>query len=147
MKFYLKKKYGESKISYCPFCNKIATQKNQQGLEVCYQHNKEVLPEFKCSCGLWLEQRSGKFGAYFNCSKCGNINLKKGLENNEINNSNPNINSKQISRNINLTVASEIITDNKKQLTNTAEKNHQDYENKKEKKEITITSDDVEYFS
>ncbi len=74
------KHYGESRNSTCPFCTRIATQKNEQGVEVCYQHTKERLEEIKCICGSWLEQLSGKFGPYFNCLKCGNINFKKGLE-------------------------------------------------------------------
>lgn len=80
MRFRAPKRYGQSKLSHCTFCGRTATQKTESGLEVCYQHTKEQLPEIKCLCGGWLEQRSGKFGPYFNCLRCGNINFKKGME-------------------------------------------------------------------
>jgi len=80
MKFKAKKSYGNYKIVKCPFCSRNATQKNVQGLEVCHLHTKEAMEEFKCTCGSWLEVRSGKFGPYFNCMKCGNINYNKGME-------------------------------------------------------------------
>ena len=79
MNFKAKKSYGNYKMVKCPFCSRNATQKNAQGLEVCHVHYKEVLEEFKCICGSWLEVRSGKFGPYFHCVKCGNINYNKGL--------------------------------------------------------------------
>ncbi len=74
------KRYGQSKISFCPFCTRTATQQNSQGIDVCPHHVKQVLEEIRCICGSWLEQRSGKFGPYFNCVKCGNINFKKAME-------------------------------------------------------------------
>lgn len=77
--FRRQKTYGDYKVSYCPFCEKIATQKNEQGLEVCRLHTKEKIEEIKCTCGSWLETRSGKFGPYFHCFKCGNINYNKGM--------------------------------------------------------------------
>lgn len=77
--FRRKKTYGEYKVAHCPFCEKIATAKNEQGLNVCRLHTKEKIQEIKCTCGSWLETRSGKFGSYFNCVKCGNINYHKGL--------------------------------------------------------------------
>lgn len=77
--FRRKKTYGEYKVAHCPFCDKIATAKNEQGLNVCRLHTKEKIQEIKCTCGSWLETRSGKFGPYFNCVKCGNINYHKGL--------------------------------------------------------------------
>ena len=80
MRFHAKKVYGQSKLSNCTFCGRTATQKTEAGLEVCYLHTKEKLPEVKCTCGSWLEQRSGKFGPYFNCLRCGNINFKKAME-------------------------------------------------------------------
>src|SRR3989338_2920267 len=80
MRFHDKKVYGQSKLSNCTFCGRTATQKTEAGLEVCYLHTKEKLPEVKCTCGSWLEQRSGKFGPYFNCLRCGNINFKKAME-------------------------------------------------------------------
>ncbi|PIZ51634.1 hypothetical protein COY27_02875 [Candidatus Woesearchaeota archaeon CG_4_10_14_0_2_um_filter_33_13] len=80
MKFKAKKSYGQYKTTKCPFCDRIATLKNEEGLDVCPQHTKSVLPEIKCTCGSWLEARSGKFGPYFNCLNCGNINYNKGME-------------------------------------------------------------------
>ena len=74
-----KKTYGEYKTKNCAFCGRMATQKNEQGVEVCHQHTKEQLPEIKCTCGSWLEQRAGKFGSYFNCLNCGNINYEKAM--------------------------------------------------------------------
>ena len=80
MRFHAKKIYGESGLKNCPFCGKLATRKTQAGLEVCHQHTKEQLHEIKCTCGRWLEQRVIKFGPYFNCLNCGNINFKKAIE-------------------------------------------------------------------
>jgi hypothetical protein len=34
----------------------------------------------KCACGSYLELKNGKFGTYFSCIKCGNMNLNKVLE-------------------------------------------------------------------
>lgn len=42
------------------------------------------MPEFKCHCGNYLEPRGGKFGLYFFCLKCGNINKNKVLEFNQV---------------------------------------------------------------
>ena len=77
--FRRKKTYGEYKVAHCPFCDKIATFKNEQGLNVCKAHLQQKMEEIKCTCGCWLETKSGKFGPYFNCIKCGNINYHKGL--------------------------------------------------------------------
>jgi topoisomerase IA-like protein len=74
------KKYGEYRKDNCPFCEKQATAKNSQGLLVCSEHKDSKLPDIKCLCGSWIEIRIGKFGPYFFCMNCGNINLKKGLE-------------------------------------------------------------------
>ena len=81
---YPPKRYGDSKIVHCPFCGKMATQKNEQGLEVCPAHRQQTLEEIKCTCGKWLEQHSGKFGAYFHCVSCGNISFRKAMEMKEI---------------------------------------------------------------
>ena len=77
MKFKAKKVYGRSKQINCPFCDKLATQKNEAGVDVCRFHTKSVLQEVKCTCGSWLEPRVGKFGTYFNCINCGNLNMAK----------------------------------------------------------------------
>src|SRR3989338_5581688 len=72
--------YGRSQLASCPFCSSAATHKTESGLVVCHRHTKEQLEEIKCTCGSWLEQRSGKFGPYFNCLKCGNMNFNKAME-------------------------------------------------------------------
>ncbi|MBT3720227.1 hypothetical protein HON01_11775 [Candidatus Woesearchaeota archaeon] len=74
------KRYGESRNDSCPFCDKQALAKNKQGLLVCLAHKETNLPDIKCLCGSWLDIRTGKYGPYFFCINCGNINLKKGLE-------------------------------------------------------------------
>jgi hypothetical protein len=145
MRFKAKKVYGQSKITRCPFCDKLATRKSEQGLDVCPQHTKSALEEIKCTCGSWLEQRVGKFGPYFNCLKCGNINYNKAMEIKEIT-------MKDKPKNV-------IIDKPTKNEVYGGSKNPKDfsepkptfsrtssYSNKKERKEITITSDDVEYF-
>ena len=103
------KRYGESKKQDCPFCGKLAITKNPQGIPVCFAHKNTKLDDVKCVCGKWLELRSGKFGPYFNCINCGNINWNRGLE----------MNSSRVLE--------------KKQ------------EEKKRPKEITITSDEVDW--
>ena len=76
MRFKAKKSYGNYKTTPCPFCQRTATHKNTQGIETCHRHAKDALPEIKCLCGSWLEQKAGKFGPYFNCANCGNINFR-----------------------------------------------------------------------
>ena len=120
MRFKAKKQYGNYREANCPFCGKIATQKNTQGLEVCRLHTKELMEEIRCSCGSWLESRSGKFGPYFHCLKCGNVPYKKGME---------------LKGMINI-----LVDDEKKNL------NKQLFTSEK-KKETTISTDDVEFFS
>lgn len=117
---YIPKRYGQSKIDLCPFCEKAATAKNSQDVPVCQNHKKTLLPDLKCSCNSYLELRKGKFGVYFNCMNCGNMNIKKALS------LNPNLG---IDTNV---PVSEVIgkTGNKP--------------SKQDKKEITITSDEVD---
>ena len=79
-RFRGRKQYGQSKVAYCSFCGKIATLKGETGLDVCMLHKSQKLEEIKCTCGKWLEQRDGKFGAYFNCINCGNVNYAKAME-------------------------------------------------------------------
>src|SRR3989344_5029407 len=84
MRFPKKKTYGVYKTVTCPFCSRMATQKNEQGIEVCYQHIKSAVEEIKCTCGSWLEPKAGKFGRYFNCMNCGNMNYEKAMQIKEI---------------------------------------------------------------
>ncbi len=76
---YIPKRYGQSHVDKCPFCGKQASLENKQGVAVCKDHKNSTL-DMKCVCGSWLEIRKGKYGAYGNCIKCGNISLKKVLE-------------------------------------------------------------------
>lgn len=77
---YIPKKYGQSKIDKCPFCGKQATAKNMQDVPVCRSHKDETLEGMKCVCGATLEMMHGRFGVFFSCTKCGNMNLRKALE-------------------------------------------------------------------
>ena len=81
---YIPKKYGQSKIDKCPFCQKQATAMNSQDVPVCAAHKEEILDDLKCVCGSTLEMMHGKFGVFFSCMKCGNMNLRKVLEFNTI---------------------------------------------------------------
>tara|TARA_Y100000310_G_scaffold276505_1_gene293692 strand:+ start:1107 stop:1466 length:360 start_codon:yes stop_codon:yes gene_type:complete len=112
----IKKSYGEYKRLICPFCDRNATQNNEQGLDVCHLHTKSVMPEVKCTCGKWLELKVSKFGPYFNCIDCGNINYKKGMEIKEM---------------------TTVIEDKKVHVSEPV---------KEEKKVVTISSRDVDYF-
>ena len=80
---YIPKRYGESKIQKCPFCDKQATVNNSQGIPTCVNHKDELLVNLRCACGSYLESRSGKFGPYFHCMNCGNVNFKKAMEMND----------------------------------------------------------------
>ncbi|MEK0369477.1 MAG: hypothetical protein QQN62_07745 [Nitrosopumilus sp.] len=125
---YIPKRYGQSKIDNCLFCGRIATVKNAQDIPVCAKHKNTPLPDLKCSCSSYLDLRNGKFGAYFHCLNCGNINMRKALA------LNPNIGDKQEIEK----------TANKPEIKNEpAEKTIN--KPKQDKKEITITSDDVNY--
>ncbi len=121
---YIPKKYGQSKVDKCPFCQKQATAKNKQGMPVCQNHMEEALDDMKCVCGSTLDMLNGKFGIFFSCAKCGNMNLRKVMEFNMINPKAKNIN--------------EIYTQRNAQ-----------FQNKKEsqtKKETIVRSDDPRYF-
>ena len=117
---YIPKRYGQSKIDLCPFCEKAATAKNSQDVPVCQAHKKTLLPDLKCSCNSYLDLKKGKFGVYFNCMNCGNMNIKKALS------LNPNFRV-----NTNVPVNEAIGKTVNKPL-------------KQDKKEITITSDEVD---
>ena len=81
---YIPKKYGHSKIDKCPFCDKHAIVMNSQNVPVCSAHKEELLDDLKCVCGSTLDMMHGKYGIFFSCIKCGNMNLKKVLEFNTI---------------------------------------------------------------
>jgi len=73
------KRYGESRIDNCPFCGKTGVTKNSQGIPVCQSHKNNKLTDLKCACGEWLDIKQGKWGTYFRCMNCGNINFKKAM--------------------------------------------------------------------
>ncbi len=77
---YFRKRYGESRVESCPFCGKQGVAKNSQGVPVCLAHKGGILSELKCVCGGYVDIKSGKWGAYASCFKCGNVNLRKVLE-------------------------------------------------------------------
>ena len=125
---HIPKRYGLSKIDPCPFCRKTAITKNSQQVPVCLIHKETNLPEMKCACGNYLNMMEGKFGIFFNCMSCGNKSLSKVLA------MNPSVEIKKPIQ---------------------EKSNYQKIENKnnipskpKEKKEVTVTSDQVDvYFS
>ena len=77
---FIPKRYGQSKVDKCPFCDKSATAMNAQKVPVCGSHRQESLDGLRCACGSSLEMLYGKFGVFFSCMKCGNMNLRKVLE-------------------------------------------------------------------
>src|SRR3989338_5521336 len=126
--FRRQKTYGSYKVSHCPFCEKIATCKNEQGLDVCRLHTRQKIGEIKCVCGSWLETRSGKFGPYFNCIKCGNINYNKGMA----------------MRELTAPAFQKEVGEAKTESENKLKK--EPVKKIRERKETTISSRDVEYF-
>jgi len=77
MAFPKKKIYGQSGDEECFFCDKKATGENLQLLPVCVEHKDKKADEYRCVCGNTLEIRRSKWGAFFLCSSCGPISLKK----------------------------------------------------------------------
>ena len=78
------KRYGESKIDKCPFCSQSAFLTNGQNIPVCKTHHDAELGEMKCICGEVLDLMTGKFGVFFSCMNCGNMNMRKVLEINAV---------------------------------------------------------------
>lgn len=116
-----KKVYGQGYNQNCVFCGGFATQTTKEGLLVCRNHNNSQLNEQKCACGKVLELKSGKYGAYFNCLVCGNVNVKKGLQDTAP------TQTKEFTK-------KPYFQDKKKAFV-------------KGRKEINITTNDIEYFS
>ncbi len=81
---YIPKRYGESKVDRCPFCDRQAFSKNDQDIPVCKEHVRRGLPPMKCMCGETMDMLQGKWGVFFSCIKHGNMNLRKALEMNPI---------------------------------------------------------------
>lgn len=86
-------------------------------IPVCLAHKKEFLNDMKCICGEELDIRTGKYGVFFTCIRCGNMNLRKVLE----------INPKPVPK-----------------TNNTS--NNKENKQKKEPTIITTTSDDPRFF-
>jgi len=126
---YIPKKYGQGKIDKCPFCQKQATIINSQNIPVCSAHKEEELDDLKCLCGDSLAILQGKFGVFFSCIRCGNMNLKKAIE----------INTVKVKNN-----------GDKKESSDSSkvQKTEHDFSTKKEstKTIITVRSDDPTYF-
>ncbi len=74
------KRYGQSKVVTCPFCERQAIAKNSQHVPTCIPHKDQIIQEMKCICGSWLDLQISKYGPYFRCFKCGNINWKRVIE-------------------------------------------------------------------
>ncbi len=81
---FIPKKYGQSRIDKCPFCDRQGIILNGQKIPVCQSHKENLVQDMKCTCGSNLEIKNGKFGAFFSCIKCGNMNMKKALDINPI---------------------------------------------------------------
>ena len=134
------KVYGASREDNCPFCGKRAVSKSEQGLSVCLDHKKKKLQNLKCICGDWLDLKIGKFGPYFNCFKCGNMNFSKAME---INRDLPKdigykkqVKSKRTYKIENETYKTEQET----------EKRRKPYKVEKTKKETIIRSDELDFY-
>ncbi|MBS1266852.1 MAG: hypothetical protein MAG795_00821 [Candidatus Woesearchaeota archaeon] len=132
---YIPKKYGKSKINKCPFCEKQATIKNKQVVPVCPAHKDKLLENTKCACGEWLDVCAGKWGPYFRCMDCGNINFRKGLElNPHIRNSDKNQKQNQKEQ--------KTKKDSENQIS--AKPNYK--AEKETKKSVTIRSDELDFY-
>jgi hypothetical protein len=81
---YIPKKYGSYRTSKCPFCLRHGTTKNKQKIPVCSSHKNQVLQDLKCNCGSYVDLLEGKWGPYFSCIKCGNVQFNKIMEVNDI---------------------------------------------------------------
>jgi len=112
------KRYGQSKAQNCPFCGKAAVTSNKQGIPVCIKHKGDNL-DLKCVCGEYLDVKNGKFGPYFHCMNCGNINFNKGLS-------------------MNSGGEGYKVQNKTKTMNNSSKKIDNNH-----KKEVTITSDDI----
>jgi len=80
----MRKIYGYSQESKCPFCSKAATTKNKQKVPVCRDHTNSQMQDIKCLCKSWMSIKTGKYGAFYLCDKCGPINLNRAAEIKEV---------------------------------------------------------------
>ncbi len=116
--------YGQSRVDSCPYCGGQATAENEFGVPTCRHHVKADMPSLKCFCGDWLDVAKGKWGPYFRCMQCGNLSWSKGLE------ANPGAFSTAAAKNPDSEPS-------KKQFS---------FKPAYEKKEITVRSDDPDWF-
>jgi len=124
----MRKVYGSYRKSSCPYCGADAMSKNEIGLSVCKNHIKTDSLDIKCSCGSWLDVKEGKFGTFFLCENCGPIGMGKAME----------LKSNMPEQKVEVKLDAH--TENKEIQKADFSKNDG------VKKEIFITSDDVEYF-
>ena len=74
------KRYGQSHIDRCPFCDRQAVVRNVQKIPVCSEHKARKLESLRCACGSYLDLQDGRFGPFFTCIKCGAISFSRALE-------------------------------------------------------------------
>ena len=117
-KIRIPKRYGQSHVDKCPFCGKTAVTQSSEKVPVCLAHKDSTLPAMKCVCGEYLDLRSGKFGPYFSCMRCGNVSWSKAMEIN-------------------------VIHDDIKVVDKSKNETHSKPERKP--REITVTSDEVDF--
>ena len=71
-------------MSNCVFCSGQAISKNEQKFPVCIVHKKQEFPDMKCACGEFLFVKESKYGAFFLCSNCGPVSVKKAVSMNDV---------------------------------------------------------------
>ena len=130
---YIPKRYGQSKIDTCPFCEKQAITQNSQKVPVCLSHAKTDLPPMKCMCGETLDVLHGKYGVFFSCMKHGNINLRKALEINPI------------SHKYTSALSMSSSTPSRKTNTDIEKNSERKKEDKQERKETVVTRDELDW--
>jgi hypothetical protein len=91
---HIPKRYGQSRVDKCPFCGQQAITINTQQVPVCERHKNSMMNEMRCVCGSFLQMKNGKYGVFFTCLRCGNMNMRKVLEINPVSDVN-NLNSKK----------------------------------------------------
>ena len=71
------KRYGQSQIARCPFCDSVATASNKQRFPVCTKHKDSEVGAVKCSFGILLDVKQCPYVTFFLCFKCGPMNFNK----------------------------------------------------------------------
>ena len=132
---YIPKRYGESKISKCPFCGKDAFSLNSQKIPTCKDHKETTLDNVKCLCGRLLDMREGKFGIFFTCLHCGAMSIKKVLEIVTM--------TKENSKPLEVPPKSVFVVNDTNEMSASISMKKTDFV---KKKEVTIRSDDPDFF-